>query len=149
MLQAVAATHAWLEATAGWDAPDAVTVAGWLAGGSCPCPDGCRVRPPGVCRHGLASWWLLARSVDRPGATPPMGPERVIPLPQRLSPERPDYVAVLEAHHRALTSGRPGYVDPATGLFVLTARFLWERGTCCASGCRHCPYTGRSGSGGV
>ena len=33
-----------------------------------------------------------------------------------------------------------GYVDPETGLFVLTAAFLADRGTCCARGCRHCPY---------
>jgi hypothetical protein len=27
------------------------------------------------------------------------------------------------------------------GLMVLTARFLRNRGYCCRSGCRHCPYT--------
>jgi hypothetical protein len=26
------------------------------------------------------------------------------------------------------------------GLMVLTARFLKNRGYCCRSGCRHCPY---------
>ena len=26
------------------------------------------------------------------------------------------------------------------GLFVLTARYLADRGTCCGQGCRHCPY---------
>ncbi len=26
------------------------------------------------------------------------------------------------------------------GLFVLTRDFLLRRGTCCQSGCRHCPY---------
>lgn len=26
------------------------------------------------------------------------------------------------------------------GLFVFTAKFLSERGYCCRSGCRHCPY---------
>jgi hypothetical protein len=25
-------------------------------------------------------------------------------------------------------------------LFVLTEKFLWERGFCCQNGCRHCPY---------
>ena len=148
-MQAVAATHAWLDGHTGWEAPDADSLAGWMAGGACPCPDGCRVLPAGVCPHGLASWWLVLRSLDRPGATPAMSPERVVPLAERLAPERPDYVAVLEAHHRALTSGRPGYTDPATGLFVLTARSLWERGTCCGRGCRHCPYTGRPGRAGV
>lgn len=26
------------------------------------------------------------------------------------------------------------------GLFVFTAKYLRERGYCCESGCRHCPY---------
>jgi len=29
------------------------------------------------------------------------------------------------------------------GLMVLTARFLKNRGPCCGSGCRHCPYSGK------
>jgi hypothetical protein len=39
--------------------------------------------------------------------------------------------------------GEPGYADPQTGLFVLTAATLAARGTCCESGCRHCPYLDR------
>ena len=34
----------------------------------------------------------------------------------------------------------PARLDPATGLWVFTAAYLWDRGTCCDSGCRHCPY---------
>jgi hypothetical protein len=49
---------------------------------------------------------------------------------------------IVAAHDAALTDGSAGYADPATGLFVLTARFLAERGRCCGNGCRHCPYTG-------
>ena len=30
------------------------------------------------------------------------------------------------------------------GLFVFTATFLRQRGYCCESGCRNCPYTNRS-----
>ncbi len=26
------------------------------------------------------------------------------------------------------------------GLMVLTEKYLLERGVCCGSGCRHCPY---------
>jgi len=37
-------------------------------------------------------------------------------------------------------AGEPGYLDPDTGLFVFTAATLAERGTCCDTGCRHCPY---------
>jgi hypothetical protein len=47
---------------------------------------------------------------------------------------------VLAAHAAALSAGEAGYLDPTSGLFVLTARFLADRGTCCGRGCRHCPY---------
>jgi hypothetical protein len=39
-----------------------------------------------------------------------------------------------------MAAGEAGYLDPATGLFVMTAAHLADRGTCCDSGCRHCPY---------
>jgi hypothetical protein len=39
----------------------------------------------------------------------------------------------------ALVQGRDYYVDP-DGLYVFTAAYLLARGTCCRSGCRHCPY---------
>jgi mycothiol synthase len=39
-----------------------------------------------------------------------------------------------------MTAAEPGYVDPETGLYVLTAEYLLARGTCCRNGCRHCPY---------
>lgn len=42
--------------------------------------------------------------------------------------------------------GTFGYKDPATGLLVFTAGYLWERGYCCDTGCRHCPYVGRPGA---
>ncbi len=62
------------------------------------------------------------------------------PSLSRLALDRPDRAAVLELHAQAMAAGAPGYLDPATGLFVLTAAYLKERGTCCSSGCRHCPY---------
>jgi hypothetical protein len=43
-------------------------------------------------------------------------------------------------HQAAIDAGEPGYADPETGLFVFTATYHLERGTCCDSGCRHCPY---------
>jgi hypothetical protein len=52
----------------------------------------------------------------------------------------------VAAHERAIEAGEPGYLDPTSGLFVLTAAYLRERGTCCGSGCRHCPYD-RDGPG--
>jgi hypothetical protein len=39
-----------------------------------------------------------------------------------------------------MADGEDGYLDPSTGLFVLTADFLTRRGHCCGNGCRHCPY---------
>lgn len=62
------------------------------------------------------------------------------PHPSRLPDTHPARAAVLAAHDAALASGEPGYTDPVSGLFVLTAAYLAERGTCCDSGCRHCPY---------
>lgn len=67
----------------------------------------------------------------------------VDPHPARFDRSRPDAAAVLGCHRRAVRAGEAGYVDPSTGLFVLTALHLWERGTCCANGCRHCPYLAR------
>jgi hypothetical protein len=37
-----------------------------------------------------------------------------------------------------LLEGQDYYVEH--GLLVFTAAFLQRRGTCCESGCRHCPY---------
>lgn len=62
------------------------------------------------------------------------------PHPSRLAPDRPDRQRVLAAHDAALSQAAAGYLDPETGLFVLTAAFLAARGTCCRRGCRHCPY---------
>lgn len=44
------------------------------------------------------------------------------------------------AHDDAVAAGEPGYLDPATGLFVMTAAYLAARDWCCGNGCRHCPY---------
>lgn len=137
---AVARTHDWLNRNRGWSTPGPETVGRWLHQGACLCPDGCEVRPGLPCPHGLASWWLVLVALDRPGCDRPLDPSRLVPHPGRLDPSRPDYVAVMEAHHRALTAGEPGYTDPGTGLFALTARTLWDRGACCGSGCRHCPW---------
>ena len=62
------------------------------------------------------------------------------PHPSRLAPDHPHRREILEAHAAAFAAGEAGYLDPQTGLFVLTAGFLANRGTCCGRGCRHCPY---------
>lgn len=77
---------------------------------------------------------------DWPRALPLAPRPLAEPHPSRLPPAAPARLEILAAHERALGSGDPGYTDPVTGLFVLTAAFLAERGTCCGRGCRHCPY---------
>jgi hypothetical protein len=62
------------------------------------------------------------------------------PHPSRLAVDDPARPAILAAHARALVEGDAGYADPVSGLFVFSAAFLAERGTCCDSSCRHCPY---------
>ncbi len=62
------------------------------------------------------------------------------PHPQRLRRDDPNRSDILAAHATAVNASQPGYLDPRTGLFVLTSVFLANRGTCCGRGCRHCPY---------
>jgi len=62
------------------------------------------------------------------------------PHPDRLSPGDPAYPQIIRAHAEALSTGADTYVDPRSGLTVLTAGYLARRGYCCESGCRHCPY---------
>lgn len=48
--------------------------------------------------------------------------------------------AQQHAHDAAVAAGQQGYLDPDTGLFVMTAHYLRDKGPCCNSGCRHCPW---------
>jgi Family of unknown function (DUF5522) len=62
------------------------------------------------------------------------------PHPDRLAPDHPARAAILAAHAAAMAADEPLYLDPDTGLLVMTAAYLVERGVCCDTGCRHCPY---------
>jgi hypothetical protein len=62
------------------------------------------------------------------------------PHPSRLAADDPHRMTILAVHASAIADAEAGYLDPGTGLFVLTAAYLAERGTCCGRGCRHCPY---------
>lgn len=64
------------------------------------------------------------------------------PHPSRLGVSHPQFTEILTRHSVAVEAGLPVYRDPVSGLSVLTAAFLANRGYCCASGCRHCPYVG-------
>lgn len=74
---------------------------------------------------------------------PELPADRRRPADVRLSTDHPRFDEIMRRHEEALAEGRPGYVDPATSLWVFTARYLWDRGTCCDTGCRHCPYVDR------
>ncbi len=43
-------------------------------------------------------------------------------------------------HNSACEAQQTFYVDPQTGFHVFTEYALKQRGKCCGSGCRHCPY---------
>ena len=78
-----------------------------------------------------------------PGAPPPEPlADRPLcaPHPARLPPDDPAYEQILRAHRDALRAGADSYVDPTSGLTVFTAGYLARRGSCCGTGCRHCPY---------
>lgn len=62
-----------------------------------------------------------------------------MPKPGRIG-NIEDYEECMRAHAQARAEGNQGYMDPKSGLFVMTADFLRARGFCCNSGCRHCPY---------
>ncbi|XP_072494280.1 uncharacterized protein C1orf53 homolog [Notamacropus eugenii] len=91
-------------------------------------PDGC-----GSSGNGSA-----ARSPEGPEGTRPEGPER----PER--PESPELTAaelrIARLHEAACANGQLNYVDPTTGYLVLTKVAHLQRGDCCGSACRHCPY---------
>ena len=72
---------------------------------------------------------------------PELRPDHVtVPLPARYSQRHRGYAEGMARHAAAVSQGVPAYRDPATGLAVFTAVFLADRGYCCGSGCRHCPY---------
>jgi Family of unknown function (DUF5522) len=70
------------------------------------------------------------------------GSERPLEEPKasRLPLAHPRRNEILAAHAAALRTGHATYVDPDTGLMVLTAATLLAQENCCGNGCRHCPY---------
>ncbi|XP_078417839.1 uncharacterized protein C1orf53 homolog [Cetorhinus maximus] len=47
---------------------------------------------------------------------------------------------IAACHRRACRAGQQTYVDPESGYLVLTRLAHLQRGKCCGSACRHCPY---------
>lgn len=62
------------------------------------------------------------------------------PRTDRLTADPAHAQLILAAHEAALQQGSAHYRDPLSGLYVLTAAYLADRGVCCRGGCRHCPY---------
>jgi hypothetical protein len=58
----------------------------------------------------------------------------------KLPKDFPFYEEIMLRHKEAVKKERDFYIDPETGLTVFTALYLYNRGSCCGSGCRHCPY---------
>ncbi|XP_055966789.1 uncharacterized protein C1orf53 homolog [Sorex fumeus] len=72
-----------------------------------------------------------ARSTGRPEGT------ETRPASQELTAaER----RIVELHAAACAAGQLNYMDPATGYLVFTQLAHLQRGSCCGSACRHCPY---------
>lgn len=45
-----------------------------------------------------------------------------------------------EVHQAAVAAGQRTYRDPSTGYLVMTEVEHRRRGSCCGTGCRHCPW---------
>jgi len=74
---------------------------------------------------------------------PPLPDALRRPHPERLAPSAPGYDQILARHDAACERREDGYLDPMSGLFVMTAQYHWDRGACCGTGCRHCPFLER------
>ena len=46
------------------------------------------------------------------------------PKPERFGPDHACYEEAMAAHRLAVDSDQPGYIDPASSLFVMTADHL-------------------------
>lgn len=63
--EAIRNAYDWFERNSGWAPPDEDSLAEWVADDVCRCPDECLVEPAQWCEHGLASWWLILRDLER------------------------------------------------------------------------------------
>lgn len=77
--------------------------------------------------HGQVTWRLRSDGVR-------------VPRPDRLPPSLRHQEDIVRAHEEAIRQRASTYRDPISRLSVFTGLFLAERGYCCESGCRHCPY---------
>ncbi|XP_004685310.1 PREDICTED: uncharacterized protein C1orf53 homolog [Condylura cristata] len=96
---------------------------------------------PLVKLHGGLISLTRCSASERPGPRPrsPRRPERAGGRPAREELTRAER-RIADLHAAACAAGQLTYVDPATGYVVLTQLAHLQRGKCCGSACRHCPY---------
>ncbi|XP_061239679.1 uncharacterized protein C1orf53 homolog isoform X1 [Bos javanicus] len=90
-------------------------------------------------RRGVPLCSVAREDGGGPGPDSRGGPEEATkrPASQELTAaER----RIAELHAAACAAGQLNYVDPATGYMVFTQLAHLQRGQCCGSACRHCPY---------
>ncbi|KAK2835307.1 hypothetical protein Q5P01_015791 [Channa striata] len=51
-----------------------------------------------------------------------------------------EHMIIHGIHREACEARKQMYVDPSSGYKVFTEYAHLQRGKCCGSGCRHCPY---------
>lgn len=51
-----------------------------------------------------------------------------------------EIMAIHRIHREACEAHKQMYVDPGSGYKVFTEYAHRQRGTCCGSACRHCPF---------
>ena len=68
------------------------------------------------------------------------GPPEVKAAEEAAAAKSAALIEIEEIHRKAVRKGEKTYIDPSTGYTVFTQLAMLERGKCCGSGCRHCPY---------
>lgn len=67
----------------------------------------------------------------------------ILPNPSRFNYRRKDAYVVLRAFIEAVSNGSGLYRDPFSKYHTMTPLFHMNRGFCCKSVCRHCPFLTR------
>jgi hypothetical protein len=86
--------------------------------------------------------WLCSVLTNTPHFAPPDFPVVWVEAGEQLVPSKRarELTEIEEIHKFAVEKGQKQYTDPESGYTVFTQLFMMERGWCCGSGCRHCPY---------
>lgn len=64
---------------------------------------------------------------------------------QKVTPNLPNVqslqeISIESCHRLACEQKETFYIDPYSGLYVMTEFALARRGKCCGNACRHCPF---------